>query len=383
MTRAGQSPRVEILASTLVTGGAERVIEALVLGLPALGLPARVLCLHEPGAVGAAIARRGAPVVSGIARSRRDPFASARLASIFSRNRGAALLSLDHHDAVFTGAVAARVAGLKHRFLAVHSTGLWGKRSAFSRSDRLALGSYEGIVALAKAHADHLVRSEGIEERKIRIIPNGVDAARFHPAASAGEREALRGALSIPASRFVVAIIAALRPEKNHGMLLDAAALIGARRDDFLFCVVGDGPEGEKLRRRARELSLGDTMRFMGRRDDIPAILSAADAAVLCSHPVVETFPLALLEAMSCGLPVVASDVGAVREMIIDGEEGRIVPPGDVGSLAGALVALADAPDAGRRMGVRGRERVVRDFTVEGMVGRYAEMFGEALGVKG
>lgn len=380
MTRAGQSPRVEILVSTLVTGGAERVIEALVLGLPAHGLPVRVLCLHEPGEVGAGIARCGAPVVSRIARSRRDPFACARLASLFARNRDAALLTLDHHDAVFAGSIAARLAGLKHRFLAVHSTGLWGKRSSFSMSDRLVLGSYEGIVALAKAHADYIVRREGIEEGRIRIIPNGVDAGRFHPVRSEGERESLRNALSISASRFVVAIIAALRPEKNHGMLLDAAARIRARRDDFIFLVVGEGPEAEKLQRRSRELSLGDAVRFLGRRDDIPAILSAADASVLCSHPVVETFPLAVLEAMSSGLPVVASDVGAVREMIVDGEEGRIISPGDVEALVEALVALAEAPDAGRRMGTKGRERVVRDFTVEGMVGRYAEMFGEALG---
>jgi len=247
-------------------------------------------------------------------------------------------------------------------------------------SDRFVLGSYEGIVALAKGHADYLVRREGIEERKIRIIPNGVDAGRFHPAGSEDERGALRSALSIPASRFVVVIVAGLRPEKNHGMLLDAAARIRARRDDFLFLVVGEGPEAERLQRRSRELSLGDAVRFMGRRDDVPAILSGADASVLCSHPVVETFPLAVLEAMSSGLPVVASDVGAVREMILDGEEGYIISPGDVEALAESLVALADAPDARRRMGIKGRERVVRDFTVEGMVGRYAEMFGEALG---
>jgi glycosyltransferase involved in cell wall biosynthesis len=379
MIATEQSPRVEILASTLVTGGAERVVEALVLALPARGLPVRVLCLHEPGNVGAEIARRGAPVVSGIARRRRDPFACARLASLFARNRDAVLLSLDHHDAVFAGSVAARLAGLRHRFLAVHSTGLWGKRSSFSTSDRLVLGSYEGIVALAKTHAEYLVRREGIEERKIHIIPNGVDAGRFRPVRSEEERGALRSALSIPASRFVVVIVAALRPEKNHGMLLDAAARIKARRDDFVFCVVGEGPEAEKLQRRSRELSLGDAVRFMGRRDDIPSILSAADASVLCSHPVVETFPLAVLEAMSAGLPVVASDVGAVREMIFDGEEGRIISPGDVEALAGSLVALADAPETGKRMGIKGRERVIRDFTVEGMVGRYAEMFGKAL----
>lgn len=247
-------------------------------------------------------------------------------------------------------------------------------------SDRLMLGAYEGIVALAKAHADYLVRREGIEEGRIHVIPNGVDAGRFRPTRSEAEREALRSALSIPTARFVVVIVAALRPEKNHEMLLDAAARIRMRRDDFIFLVVGDGPEGEKLRRRCRNLSLVDTVRFMGRRDDVHAVLAAADASVLCSHPVVETFPLAVLEAMSSGLPVVASEVGAIRAMMQDGEEGRIVAPGDVEALAEALIALADMPEAGRRMGTRGRERVLREFTVEVMVRRYAEMFSAVLG---
>jgi glycosyltransferase involved in cell wall biosynthesis len=380
MGATGQSPRVEILASTLVTGGAERVIEALALALPGRGMPTRVLCLREPGEVGAEIARAGAPVVSRIAHGRRDPFACVRLASLLAGSRGAALLVLDHHDAVFIGSVAARWAGLKHRFLAVHSTGLWGKRSSFSASDRLVLGSYERIVALAKAHADYLAGREGIAAERIRIIPNGVDAARFRPARSGDERRAMRSALSIPESRFVVATVAALRPEKNHDLLLDAAARVGAHRDDFLFLVVGEGSERERLRHRVDDLSLGEVVRFLGRRRDIPEILAAADASVLCSHAVVETFPLAVLEAMACGLPVIASDVGAVREMMVDGEEGRIVPPGDVEALAGALVSLAEAPEAARAMGSRGRARVVSDFTVETMVGRYAEMFSEALG---
>ena len=190
-----------------------------------------------------------------------------------------------------------------------------------------------------------------------------MDTGRFRPIRSEGERGATRSALSIPASRFVVVIVAALRPEKNHGMLLDAAARIKARRDDFMFLVVGAGPEEERLRRRSRELSLGDTVRFLGRREDIPEILSAADLSVLCSHPVVETFPLAVLEGMASGLPVVAPDVGAVREMIVDGEEGRIVPADDIDAFAGTLAALADAPEARKLMGTKGRARVLRDFT--------------------
>jgi len=339
-----------------------------------------VLCLREPGEVGAALARRGVPVISRLARFRFDPYACIRLASVLRGDRGGVLLSLDHHDAVFAGAIASRCAGMRHRLLAVHSTGLWGRKSSFSWSDRLVLGAYERIIALAKAHADHLSERERIERTKLSIIPNGIDAGRFKPAWSEGERAGLRSALSIPGERFVVAIVAALRPEKNHAMLLEAVSRVAKRRGDFLFLVVGEGVEGARLQRIARDLSLGELVRFMGRRDDVSDILAAADALVLCSHPVVETFPLVVLEGMACALPVVATDVGAVREMLVSGEEGFIVPPGDVDALSAVLIELAGDGGMRRRVGIRARERVMRDFTMETMVQRYAALISDISG---
>jgi glycosyltransferase involved in cell wall biosynthesis len=372
-----QCPRLDILASTLVTGGAERVIEALAGGLAARGFAVRILCLRAPGEVGAAIARTGAEVVSGIARGRFDPWACVRLARLLGRGRNAALLVLDHHDAVFLGALAGRLAGVRHRLLAVHSTGLWGKRGSFSATDRMSLGAYERVIALAGAHARYLSEREGIPPARIATIPNGIDTERFRPPRSAGEREAARRGLALPAGRFVVSIVAALRPEKNHGMLLEAAARIARTRGDFMFLIVGEGTEEEGLRRRVEELSLEGSVRFLGRREDVTVILAASDAAVLCSHPVVETFPLAVLEAMACGVSVVATDVGAVREMLVDGEEGFIVPPGDAEALAGSLLTLAARPDERERVGRSARQRVVRDFTVERMVEGYAALLDQ------
>jgi hypothetical protein len=170
-----QSPRIEILASTLVTGGAERVIEALALGLPRHGYRVRVLCLHEPGEIGVEIAGNGIPVVSRLARSRFDPYACVRLASALRGNRGGVLLSLDHHDALCMGAIASSCVGPIHRVVAVHSTGLWGKTGSFSWSDRFVLGAYQRVIALANAHADFLVERERIERGKVRIIPNGAE----------------------------------------------------------------------------------------------------------------------------------------------------------------------------------------------------------------
>jgi glycosyltransferase involved in cell wall biosynthesis len=252
--------------------------------------------------------------------------------------------------------------------------GLWGRGSSFSRSDRLVLGAYHRIVALAKAHAEYLAEREKIARKKLCIVNNGIDTNRFHPVNSDEERRAIRDALELPHGIFVVAIVAALRPEKNHEMLLAAASRMLRVRRDFVVLIVGEGAEAGKLHVLARDLSLGANVRFMGRRSNVSDVLAAADASVLCSHPIVETFPLVVLEAMASALPVVATNVGGVNEMLTSGEEGFLIPPGDVEGLAATLLMLADKPELRKKIGARGRERVVRDFSEQTMVRRYADL---------
>ncbi|HEY5132602.1 MAG TPA: glycosyltransferase, partial [Candidatus Krumholzibacteriaceae bacterium] len=140
-----------------------------------------------------------------------------------------------------------------------------------------------------------------------------------------------------------------------------------------------EGKEAEKLQRRARDLSLGDSVRFLGRRNDVSRILAASDASALCSWPVVETFPLVVLESMACCAAVVATDVGAIREMLVDREEGFIVPPGDISAFAETLMRLAQQPELRHETGLKARERVVRDFGIDTMINRYAILIREVL----
>ena len=380
MTNSGNIPRVYLLASTLSTGGAERIVRALASGLPAYGFATHVLCLHAPGPVGTEIAELGIPFHSHVGGKRYNPLTLLRLVSIFRGNRGALLFSLDHHDAVFWGAIAAISAGIKRRVMSVHSTGLWAKGSSFSFSDRIVLPLYDRIVALANLHAGYLERKERINRKKISIINNGVDTNIFHPIESEYERNKRREAHDILPGSFVVTIVAALRPEKNHQMLIHSAAEIAKIRSNSTYLIVGDGEEAGKLQELVDELSLGGTVRFMGWRTDIAEILSISDVSVLCSHPVVETFPLSVLESMASGNPVIATKVGALPEIITDREEGILIPCGETRALTDALLSLERNPGKGREMGRKGMKKVREQFSEERMVRNYAKLFRDLIG---
>ena len=200
-----------------------------------------------------------------------------------------------------------------------------------------------------------------------------MDISRFAPVGSVQERARMRVKLNIPEQVFVVTIVAALRPEKNHEMLIRAAAEFSG--GEYLFLVVGEGGEEQRLRGLAGRLSLGDAIRFMGRRSDIPEILSASDLFLLCSHPVVETFPLSVLEAMSSGLPVVSTRVGSITTILEEGTEGLLVEPGDQNALVNAIRALREDEQMRRSIGERARRKVVERFSLDGMVERYAALF--------
>ncbi len=375
MASPGKHCTVFILASTLVLGGAEKVVRALALGLPGHGFNPFIICLHGPGSVGEELSRRGVELRSGMMRSRCDPGVFVRLYKLFRGESESILYALDHHDALFWGGLASRAAGVRWCITPVHSTGLWGKKGSFTFTDRLVLPLYDRVVALSAVHADYVARRGGINHSRIAVINNGIDTERFRPVESSRQRDRVRESLELAPGDFVVTIVAALRPEKNHEMFLRAAARFRAKGGRGIFLVVGDGKEAGKLHGLTGELGLWDAVRFMGARDDIPVILAASDVSVLCSYPVVETFPLSVLEAMACGVPVVVTAVGSIPEMITDGREGLVIPPGDDEKLTEALLDLER--DARRRaaMGERARERAESEFSQARMVAEYAALF--------
>jgi glycosyltransferase involved in cell wall biosynthesis len=214
-------------------------------------------------------------------------------------------------------------------------------------------------VANCQAAASRLL-AEGVPQGKVRVIPNGVEAHAHR----APDRRAL--------PRRVV-VVANLRREKGHDVLLRAAADVVRAFPDARVELVGGGPELPALRRLADELGLERVVSFLGHREDVTSRLDAADLFVLPSRS--EAFPNAMLEAMAAGLPVVASDVGGVREVVRHAATGLIVPAGDAGALASAIRRLMADPPFAHGLGDAARTEVIARYSFDRMIDQFEALY--------
>jgi glycosyltransferase involved in cell wall biosynthesis len=215
--------------------------------------------------------------------------------------------------------------------------------------------------------------AEGVAASKIRQISNGIDLHEF----SGGEvdRDQARERLGISPSALVLSVVASLQTYKGHADLLRALQLVRDRLPaGWVLLAPGRDVDGNlhRMQRLSEELGLATCARFLGERDDIAAILRAADIHVSASHT--EGFPNNILEAMCTGLPVIATAVGGVPEMVVDGVTGLLVPPGDPEAMARALDQLAADPARRAAMGTQGRKRAL-SFSIERSVNAFAEIY--------
>jgi glycosyltransferase involved in cell wall biosynthesis len=232
------------------------------------------------------------------------------------------------------------------------------------------------VVAVSQTHARYLRGLPGIPAARITVIENGIDLAEW-PAVNGERRQASRAALGIGADEPVVAMIAAMRPEKAHEALLEAIAILGDERLHPRVLLAGDGERREALERRAQSLGIRGKVDFLGVRRDVARLLHAADVVVLPSRAVVETLPLSLLEAMAAGVPVVASAVGSVPEIVHDRVTGLLIPPADAVALAGAIAYTLRDPHSARERCERARALVRERHAIERTAARYAALFEE------
>jgi glycosyltransferase involved in cell wall biosynthesis len=369
---ASRPLRVLFLLTSMPVGGAETLLVNLVRRLDRRRFAPEIICLKEPGPLGEMLAAE-MPVHSDLLACKYDLRILPRLMKLMRRPQADAVVTVGAGDKMFWGRIAAHLAGVPVVASALHSTG-WP--DGVGRLNRLLTGWTDAFIGVADAHANHLVQNERFPAEKVSTIYNGVDCERFAPQ----DASAIRRELGIAADAPVVGILAALRPEKNHELFLAGAKEIRQAIPAAQFIVVGDGPKRPELEQLATDLGIADAVHFVGSRSDVPALLAACDVVALTSHN--EASPVSILEALACGVPVVASNVGSVRETVVDGETGRLFPAGDLAAFVTATVDLLKSPADRQRLGAEGRQRVEARWSLDAMVRGYEQLIERIYAVK-
>ena len=364
--------RVVHVALSLGCGGLERLILDLVREGRALGQDVSVLCLDEPGVLADEARRLGASVAClhkgyglrlGVVRQLR------------------AFLLRERPDVVHTHQIGALfyagpAAALAHAPAVVHTEHgkHYGGKGRKLWLGRLTARWADRFFCVSRDIADEVIACRVAGPRKTAVVANGIDTRRFAPA---GDAAAVRRDLAIPAGAPVVGTVGRLNEIKRQDVLLRAFALIRQRRPEAHLLLVGDGPRRAELEVLARDLGVAPWVRFAGYQARPECYLAAMDVFALTSQS--EGMPLAVLEAWAAGVPVVASRVGGVPELIEDGRTGLLFPPGDEAALAAALDRLLSSPDDARRLAGAAREAVRSRYDVRVMAATYQGHYRELL----
>jgi glycosyltransferase involved in cell wall biosynthesis len=227
----------------------------------------------------------------------------------------------------------------------------------------------ERCVAVSKSLHSWLRTTVGIPDKKLVLIPNGVDTDRFSPRMNRD----LRKELKIEDEEFVVGAVGRLDPIKNHEGLIDAVTAINSGSGKVRLVIVGDGPARSKLETILGRSSCVPRPLLTGFRSDVENVYAAFDVVALNSFA--EGMSNTLLEAMASGLPVVCTSVGGNVELVEDGHRGRLIPAGDSRALADAFNAYMRSPQMRASHATNARRFVVEHFSLRSMVDRYVDLY--------
>lgn len=370
------------LIRSLGYGGAERQLAVLASGLRQRGHTVSVLTFYPGGELEPDLRAAGVRVRSLEKRGRWD-------IAIFLASLHRALREESPH-VLHSYLVMPNIIAGTARPLFPGMRVVWGERasnmdlshydwlSRFSTGLARLLSRVPDLVIVnSRAGFDHAA-SRGYPREKMIVIPNGIDAERFTPDAAAGRR--VRNEWHVSTMERLVGLVGRLDPVKDHRTFLLAAAQLAQARGDVRFVCVGDGnPQyGREMQQFASTLGIADRVSWVPARADMPAVYNALDIA--CVSSASEGFPNVLGEAMACGVPSVATDVGDSAWLL--GRPASLAPPGDAHALADRMRSLLDF-DAGQTAAIarEERERIVTHFSVTSLVSNteraLASLFGE------
>ena len=366
--------KVLFLSHAFMVGGAEEMVLNLVRHLPSRFEP-MVACIHEAGPIGEEIRRTGVPfTVLGLTPGLSRPLDVIRL-----RDALTTLAPTIVHTFLLTGSLYGRFAAMMSGVPIVIGTEVniyENKKPLHARLERWLMKGTDAVVASAASVKDYYVNQVEADPAAVEVIYNAVDWAQLQTTMS---RDELRKSTGVPTDVPAAAIIARLTEQKAHRVLFESMT----HRDlsKLHLMVVGDGELRDDLHSRAASFGISSRVHFLGARRDLGNILAASDIFTMPSFW--EGLPLSMVLAMGAGLPVVASRVAGIPEVVKDRITGLLVEPGNSDQLARALAVLVKDPPLGSRLGAAAREFVLPRFGVDGYVASITALYDRLLAAKG
>jgi glycosyltransferase involved in cell wall biosynthesis len=358
------------LVYSLCIGGSEKVAVEITSNLDASAFRSHVCALDLDGELAQDLASNGIP--SHVMHRRGLEWGIFRRLYRLFKQSGIDVVHTHHFTQLFYAAIPARLAGARlihteHEFFSY-------TQSTTARAlIRPLLRLCDRMTAVGPEVRNYFVQTIGIPEHRVTVVPNGVAVQAFDY-----DRGTARQELGVGREEFVIGTIGRLEPEKDQKTLLDVFRLIRAKHPNVRLIIAGDGSMAAELRAHAERVGVADATSFLGYRRDIARLLAAMDIFVLTS--VREGLPISLIEAMAARRPVVASNIGSIRDLVQEDRTGLLAPAQDTAAFAAAIERLMRAPDLRQRLVEAGRDSVEASFSLPAVIGAYETLYRNAAG---
>lgn len=363
--------RVIHLVEDLKIGGLERVLATLVTHLDKHRYFPEVWCLAAGGRIARELRKNGISVRILGCTSYHRPLHILRLARLLQRAKADILHTHGYFASTF-GRLVSFLTGPAIRIQHVHTTD-HGLTARHRQIERMLARITHTVVCISEAVRRFVVDREGIPVSKTRVIYNGVKLP-----GPADPKQASPLLLDWSADTFVVTTIGSLTPHKGHHILIRAVEILSERHPEIRLVIVGDGPLRWKLSEQVGRANLQEKVWFAGELESVFPVLYQTDLFVLPSMDR-EGLSIAAIEATAAGRAIVASNLGGIPEVVQDGLNGLLVPPGDPNRLAEAMEALIRDPDRRQKMGTAGRHRFNQCFQARQMTAEIERLYDETM----
>lgn len=353
--------------------GAENVVVTLALEQARLGLDARVGVFRNSSnpytEVAEAAEREGVKSVVFDCSGKFDAGAVMRIRA-YIKEEGIGLVHSHGYKSNFYALLAAKLAGVKAAATCHNWTKTSGKMIGYMFLDRFLLRRFDIVSAVSEQLRSEVLKS-GVPAGKVKYIPNGIDTVKFAPT---GARGKVRSGLGIQEDAAVIGSLGRMSVEKGYGELIEALPSILEEVPGAVLLLAGEGPDRPQFEAAAAAAGVSGKVIFAGMSKDASGLLEAMDVFILPSRN--EGMPLALLEAMAAGKPVIATGIGAIPAVITSGSNGILIAGQHPGDIAGAVKSLLKDRGAAARMAAAGRETVKGRFSAREMAEQFISLYG-------